>query len=105
MNERVVMKTILLFAMLVPLSGWAKFNQFAASRKEIAAVLANPVFKKYSDFFIANIRHGEGPGHSDTFFVVLEKAFASPAEKACLMFQSHKANKWQLVGKEGDCKD
>ena len=36
-----------------------EYNYFAEANKDIAVVLANPVFKDYTVYTIDNIRHGE----------------------------------------------
>jgi hypothetical protein len=74
------------------------FNYFTGASKDIALMLANPIFKNFPDYTIDNVRQGE-IGESLAYFVRLAKPFGGDSHGICLQFLGAKA----LSGKPHSC--
>ena len=111
-----VMKILLLFTLLtITLNSTASNSAkttiiskvdnsfFPDSKKDIASVLSNKVFKKYQDYNITRISQGE-MRESIAYFVSLEKPFSESPLKLCFIFMSKKMHEWNQIGSVEKCK-
>lgn len=77
---------------------------FRSARGDIAAVLANKIFRDYGEYNIVNIRQGE-MGESMAYFVRLEKPFQTGEKPLCFQFTSPGKHVWKLDTAPYPCKD
>lgn len=81
----------------------AENSFFTDTKKDIALVLSNKIFKKYLDYNIARVSQGE-MRESIAYFVSLERPFSESPIKLCFIFMSKKADEWKQIGTVEKCK-